>query len=137
MVRPALLFLVLFLLAGVASAQEQHHIFRIPFQTVNGLLLLDMKLNGKTAVMVLDTGSTETLFRTGGVIAIELEPGHTTGVAARSMSNLGVSRMVSFGKNFPGVDGILGEDVLRQFSAVRIDYRNHVVELESASKRSE
>ena len=37
----------------------------------------------------------------------------------------------AIGKGLPArIDGILGEDVLQEFSAVRIDFKNHVVELE-------
>jgi len=36
--------------AGVSSAQEQRHTYRIPFHTVNGVVLLDAKVNDKPAV---------------------------------------------------------------------------------------
>src|SRR5207302_3475525 len=60
--------LALFLLAlltspNLASAQEEHRIFRVPFHTVNGMVLLDATVNDKPAVLLLDTGSDFTLIR--------------------------------------------------------------------------
>ena len=43
--------------AGVASAQEQARTFKIPFHSVNNLILLDAKVNGKPAALLLDTGA--------------------------------------------------------------------------------
>lgn len=45
------------LFAGAASPQEQPRTFRIPFHTVNSLILLEGQLNGKPAVFLLETGA--------------------------------------------------------------------------------
>lgn len=123
---------------------------RISFHTVNGMVLLDAEVNGKPAVLVLDTGSGKT------IISAEL-----AGIDGRRLQQLkfGLSpegRYVKtevelrLGKSFirsgdvlamnlsdakkqPGLaqmDGILGQDILREFSSVRIDYKSQVVELE-------
>lgn len=57
--------LALFFFAGTASAQvvssgEQPRTFRVPFHTVNSMILLDAKVNGKAAVLLLDTGANRT-----------------------------------------------------------------------------
>ena len=45
------------LFAGVASAQEQSRTYRVPFRSVNGMILLDGQLNGTPALLLLDTGA--------------------------------------------------------------------------------
>ena len=56
-----LLFALLFsgVFTGVVSAQEQQpRTFRIPFHSVTGgLILLDGKINGRPALLLLDTGA--------------------------------------------------------------------------------
>lgn len=47
--------------AGVVSAQEQRRINRIPFHSINSMILLDATVNGKPAVLLIDTGSDATL----------------------------------------------------------------------------
>lgn len=50
--------------------------------------------------------------------------------SGRQFSVEGVN-LSAISKSLPvPIDGILGEDVLQEFSAVRIDFKNHVVELE-------
>jgi hypothetical protein len=54
MFRSALLFL---LLATPLYAQESPRTFRVPFHSVNGMILLDATVNDKPAVLLLDTGA--------------------------------------------------------------------------------
>lgn len=55
-------FLALALLvAGIAPAQE-HRTFRIPFRTVNGMMMLiDAEVNDTPAKLLLDTGASYTV----------------------------------------------------------------------------
>ncbi len=141
-----MLLTLLLLFAGVASPQEQHRTFRIPFHSVNGLILLDAKVNGVPAVLLFDTGASRTVVSVASSPVPQYhrnEAIHGQAVEVRIVLRLGEdfanSRVVAamnldtvekqMGTRF---DGILGQDVLREFSAVRIDYKNHVVELESA-----
>jgi len=130
------------LLAGLASAQPR--MLTIPFHSVNGMIFLDVTVNDKPAVLVLDTGSNHTMVsvQLAGVSAT-LRPA-TMGVGVprecvRTKIAFGTGKqftvepvnLSAIGKGLPArIDGILGEDVLQEFSAVRIDFKNHVVELE-------
>ena len=64
----------LFLFAGVVSAQERHQTFRIPFQTVNGMILLDAVVNAKPASLLLDTGAKNTIVspQAAGLATVQL-----------------------------------------------------------------
>lgn len=69
------LFVALLLFAGIAlrgcgtlqpvlaqvMAPAQRRTFRVPFRSVNGLILLDAKVNDNAARLVLDTGSASTI----------------------------------------------------------------------------
>ncbi len=123
--------MALLLFAGVASPQELHRTFAVPFHVTNGVILLDATVNGKPAVMLLDTGANVTFFhRSSNDITFEIEPHHFILLHANSLNDLGIKRLIDIEKKFPRIDGILGADALRQFSAVRIDFKNQVVELE-------
>lgn len=144
--RRILLFVLLFSI-GV-SAQPRS--YRVPFHTVNGLILLDATVNGHPATFVLDTGSASTIVSPKAYGAIRLD-GHSLELAEDGAGRLGyakhlqadvtlttgarfsltvsVMNLDNAGKQIGAkIDGILGEDVFRTFSAVRIDYRAHVVE---------
>ena len=53
MIRRILLALVLF----IPQAHAQERTFRVPFHSVIGLILLEATVNGKPAVLLLDTGA--------------------------------------------------------------------------------
>lgn len=136
-----------------ASAQEQQpRTFRIPFHSVNGMVLLDAEVNGKPAVLLLDTGADFTLIspQASGLSKARLRAltaTQTTGangeyVKARVDLKLAEQRWVdravlvmdlSEASKRLGtrIDGFVGADLLQEFSAVRIDFKNHLVELES------
>ena len=122
----------------------------LPFRSTHSLILVDAKVNGNPATLLLDTGANNTIINAklyGNVQAPRVEltskgPG-IVGNALRlhvdleiagrflfsqpvSVMNLGdLPRRV--GAQF---DGLLGQDVLRQFRSVRINYHAHVIELE-------
>ena len=144
MFRSALLFL---LLAIPLCAQEAPRNYRVPFRSVKGMILLDAAVNGKPAVLLLDTGANRTLIsnRYGGP---KLKPSQRngagiTGESVRAIANLSLESHMWAGQTVTVMDldelqhslgikfdGLLGQDILREFSAVRIDYRNSVVELQ-------
>jgi len=145
--------LLLLLFVSVASAQEQHRTFRIPFHSVNGMILLDATVNNKPAVLLLDTGADFTLIspQASGLSTVKLRAltgTKTTGangdyvksrVDLRLAERHWIEREIlvmdlSDASKRLGtrVDGFVGQDLLQEFSAVRIDFKNHVVELESA-----
>lgn len=144
--------LALLLCADAATAQGPSRSFRVPFHTVNGMVLLDAEVNGKPAVLLLDTGADFTLIspQASGLPKARLRAltaTQTTGangeyVKARVDLKLAEQRWVdravlvmdlSEASKRLGtrIDGFVGADLLQEFSAVRIDFRNHLVELES------
>ena len=120
--------LALFLLTTSSLAQDRKTI-TIPFHSVNGLILLDVKVNGKASVMLMDTGANVTLLRNApsNAVTVELEPSHAVTVSALDLERIGVHLAK---RDMASIDGLLGEDFLRYFASVRIDYRNSVVEFE-------
>lgn len=135
-------------LAGPSCGKTR--IVLLPFRTVHSLILVDVKVNGTPATLLLDTGANNTIINgkfCGGLPAAGIEPVSKgpgiVGNALRLRVDLEIagrflfSQPVSvmslgelpqrFGAQF---DGLLGQDILRQFRSVRIDYRDHVIELE-------
>lgn len=119
----------------LAAPQDQRTptaplVYTIPFREIDGLILLDVRVNGKPARLMLDTGATITIFRgEAGYIAIEVAPGHLISVQAESFGKIGIINM-KIAKTVGPIDGILGENFLRGFRSLRIDYRAHLVELQ-------
>ncbi len=116
------------------------------------MILVEGKVEGTATTFLLDTGSIGTIvstkiyrshfplhqihrnFNGPGVsgesipVRMNLEFGDHRCYAQRvSVMNLDeLSRIIGI----KHIDGLLGEDVLREFRSVRIDYRAHVIELE-------
>src|SRR5215471_20052135 len=128
MLRSAVLFAVLALAIPLHSQT-----FRVPFHTVNSMILLDGQVNGKPVVLVLDTGAVRTQVDKRAMmrqedfavlyidLRIDLFRQRDCRILARDLRPIL--------KGIPA-DGILGEDWLRSFRAVRIDYKVGVVEFE-------
>jgi len=141
-----LILAVLLLFAPKVHAQT----FRVPFHSVNGMILLDAQVNGKPAVLLLDTGANFTLISleasgvTGKLDA--LSPNKTTGATGEYVKGRVDLRMekrhwierdvlimdLSEASKRIGerVDGFIGQDLLQEFSVVRIDYKAGAVEFE-------
>jgi len=113
------------------------------------MILLDGQVNGNPAVLMLDTGADFTLIsrESGFSPAIEpILPLNTPGSVVKYVKGKAdlrlekrhwIDRTVLFvnmsdvSKRLgTRVDGIVGQDLLREFSAVRIDYKAGLVEFE-------
>jgi hypothetical protein len=124
----------------------------VPFHTVQTFILVQAKVNGNPATLLLDTGANRTIVSTRiyGNTQVNLQRIHQNdrgpGLAGESLrlradvvlaNHMWVAQPVSvmnlddlkhdLGINF---DGLLGEDLLREFHSVRINYKAHVIELE-------
>ena len=116
------------------------------------MILVQAKVNGKPVTFLLDTGATRTIVsaKAYGYVGYRLRLaqriGQQPGFVGEGISmpvNLELERHTWLGRrvsimNFDGLngdlgadfDGLLGEDVLREFRSVHIDYRNHQIEFE-------
>lgn len=142
--------LAFFLFSPFAVAQERKT-FTVPFHTVRGMILLDGQVNGKPAVLLLDTGANNSLVdirfadRELDKQRYQLRSSGNTGsqgtafalrehiaLGLRSWDRVvGVMDLSDASKRVGAhVDGFIGADVLSEFSAVRIDYKAHTLELE-------
>jgi len=119
----------------------------VPFEYSRafGLMLIKVEVNGKPAVMVLDTGSNETIVSPKLVIVKQLSPKNAlsmakgsgysdTGVIATAFLRVGplnpknyqilVVDLSDLSKSLgQDVDGILGMSVLKEFEIVSVDLR--------------
>jgi Aspartyl protease len=124
----------------------------IPFRTVQSLILVEGKVNGTPATFLVDTGANRTIVSTRiyGNAPFELQrmPRRTTGPGLVGFSlrrsvdiELGDRRWTAQQVSVMDLDelrhmvhvnfdGLLGQDTLRQFRSVRIDYSAHIVELQ-------
>jgi gag-polyprotein putative aspartyl protease len=146
-------FLALALLLSLPFRNVAHpDVIHLPFRTVQSMILVQGKVNGKPITFLLDTGATRTIVsaRAYGYVGYRLRlmqrVGQQPGFVGESVSlpvNLELERHTWLARrvsvmNFDGLngdlgadfDGLLGEDVLREFRSVHIDYRNHQIDLE-------
>jgi Aspartyl protease len=144
----ALLFLLLTPLPDAAHPVS----VKVPFRNVQSLILVDCKVNGNPATFLLDTGANRTIIssKSYGDVLFELQrlpqnhkgPG-LVGYSVRREADLSLGGHTWVGqrvsvmylddlKRMMGMefDGLLGQDILRQFRTVRIDYHTHTIDLE-------
>jgi hypothetical protein len=141
------LFLAFVLDTGPLSSSSAP--VEIPFEYSSkfGLVLVKAEVNGKPAVLVLDTGSNQTIVSSTLVVVKQgslMESASTakgsgysgTGVFATAFLRIGplnwrnhrilVMEMRDFSKSLgQDVDGILGMDLLQEFDTVTVDLRHH------------
>lgn len=145
------LLLALFsLLPSVNGAHTK--LLTVPFRTAESMILVEARVNDNRVTLVLDTGANNTIvspkaygnlqFQLRGIHKNETGPG-MRGDTVRLRANIALANRtwnaqpvyvmnvdeltLRFGTQ---VDGLLGQDLLREFHAVRINYKEHVVELE-------
>jgi hypothetical protein len=151
--RRGLRYLLLALLLLTPLPNRAHTgVVRLPFRTVHSMILVEGRVNDSRALFLLDTGATRTIVsvKTYGSLSFILRSteraDHGPGIAGESVSlpvNLELANHMWAGQRVAvmnldslghllGVqfDGLLGQDILRQFHSVRIDYHAHVIELE-------
>jgi hypothetical protein len=125
---------------------------RIPFHTVQSLIVVEGKVNGNPAILLLDTGANRTIVsaKIYGSVRFDLQrmprrPGAAgfAGYSLRRAADVGLGENTWTAQQVSVMDldelkqmlhmdfdGLLGQDFLRQFRSVRIDYRAHVIELQ-------
>jgi hypothetical protein len=145
-----LLFLLL-LLAPMPNRANPDAV-RVPFRTVQSMILVEGKIGEKHATFLLDTGSNRTVVdvRSYGGVQFLLRRAQrkrdAAGVIGESIHlpvDLTLANHMWAGQRVAlmnldelqaglGVqfDGLLGQDILREFRTVRIDYNAQVIELE-------
>lgn len=151
--RPFFLALIpLFLLLIPLPNPAHSGTARIPFRTVQSLIVVEGKVNGNAATFLLDTGANRTIVsakiyanarfdlqrmppRRGGAgfsgyslrrsADVELAENIWTAQQVSVMDLDELKQMLHM-----DFDALLGQDFLRQFRSVRIDYRAHTIELQ-------
>lgn len=141
---PILLTVLAVSLGRVASAQT----VTLPFRSEESLLIVRVFVNGRSANLILDTGAESTFLspeaagisNTAGVSRLrsnaQIAKSRSRNAAISLTENGGIlSQPVivvdlnDLNKNVGSkCDGILGQDVLRRFRAITIDYKNKTIE---------
>ncbi len=149
----ALLLIFLPLAFAPASGPAHPAVIRVPFRSVDSMILVEGKVNGDPVTFLLDTGSVGTIVSArkyrdmffplhriqlnaqgAGMngesvsVRLDLQLGNHRWVAQR-VSIMNLDELSSI-LRIPHLDGLIGEDLLREFRSVRIDYHAHILELE-------
>jgi hypothetical protein len=141
-----------FLFLALPHIPDHSEIVSVPFRTAQSMILVDARVNGKPVTLLLDTGAMNTIvsakaygipqFQLQGLHPKPHDPGYT-GDALRLRTDFAFANRVWISQPVSvmnvdeltrrlgtPVDGLLGQDLLQEFRAVRINYKAHVIELE-------
>jgi hypothetical protein len=140
-----LAMLTVILLTSLAHAQT----FIIPLNIDGARIFVNVRVNGKTARLLLDTGAGMTLvrpeFAQGTIELRRLNIEQQAGISEASLRRLsitlgewslkdhvvGVLDMTEVNRRTgASMDGVLGEDILCRFRTVRISFKDKTLELE-------
>jgi hypothetical protein len=154
MKRRATIFILIWLTAAVSPAKSVAGSgaseLTIPFEVNRqfGSILIQVRVNGRPAVLLVDTGSSHTVL-SGDILGVSplflrrasapVKGSALTGIAAWAVATIDVGTMrwpdqrvlvmdgfsdISKGMK-EKVDGLIGEDLLKEFGSVVIDFKNH------------
>ncbi len=116
-----------FMLAGICHAQERKT-YILPFHISKGLILLDAQLDGKPAVLMLDTGAQDSfVVKFDYPIAMHEHDGTLTFHTRRNPQD---RLSLYYAEPDVNLDGVIGEDLLHYFRSMLIDYKAQTVTLE-------
>ena len=129
--RIAIALVVFTFLACVALAQEQPRVFRVPFREVNHRILVNVEVNGTPSTLLLDTGArVSVLFNQKGYDCELRLAHHTQGKFALACNDRAPGVGFIIPEKEVRFDGFVGADLMSKFASVRIDYSQHLIELE-------
>ena len=116
--------LILWLQISQSVFAQERKTFSLPFESHAGLVFLKTSLDKKPVTLLLDTGSNVSFaFKDGAAIAL-------SGNGFRTLEEYPSRVVFRYLDEIKSASGIIGQDVLRDFSAVRIDYKHSTVEFE-------
>jgi hypothetical protein len=132
---------------AIRSGESGEH--RVPFQTRDGMIYIQARVNGSRRTLLVDTGATFTILTLKAVPAIDLDSPITMNLAKGSM--LASRRPVGFALGdsdhperhcafrldavvgdfkITNAEGAVGLDILSRFKSVTFDFKNSVMVLE-------
>ncbi len=99
------------------------------FKTVRNLPLIQVQVDGQNKLLVFDTGAERTMIHDPKVTA---ERAEFIVVSGKTLKMLIIHTNMNWTDLYKvhGADGILGQDVMRQFKRAKIDYTKSTIELE-------
>jgi hypothetical protein len=131
--------------AAVVRAGEH----RIPFQSRDGLIYIQARVNGNRATLLVDTGAALTTFSLKAVPTQETTSRITINMAKGSVTAFRISVGFTLGESnlreehcsfhqpaivgdfkFMNADGVVGLDALASFKSITFDFKNSTLVLE-------
>jgi hypothetical protein len=100
----------------------------LPFKTARSLLLVTVTVDGRSKTLVFDTGAERTLIQD----TRNVEHVSTLIVGSKTFRNIPIAYVDLTGTDIAKAhaDGVLGQDVLRQFDTMHVNYKTHTITLE-------
>jgi len=138
--RRLILLLLLAALPAIASSSDEQPTNVLHYNTRNSMMLVTVAIDGRNRTLVFDTGAEQTVINFPQVSREQkMEVWQRSYVYIKERSRLKVGNTALLidvikadltGASLLKVaDGVLGQDVLSNFSSIRINYRQHTIEL--------
>jgi hypothetical protein len=116
---------------GGSLAQEQTRIFRVPFREVNHRILMNVEVDRMPSTLLFDTGARVSVLLNQKGHACKLHLAHgMQGKFALSCNDVAPGIGFIIPEKEVRFDGFVGADLMSKFASVRIDYSQHLIELE-------
>ena len=113
------------------SDKSQHQAFRIPFREVNHRILVNVEVDGTPTTLLFDTGARVSVLLMRKGHDCELRLAHRKqGKFALACNDDAPCVGFIIPEKEVRFDGFVGADLMSKFASVRIDYSQHLIELE-------